>query len=94
MPKFEIEQFEVHAFTYRVEAENEADAIVKLLDGEADPTNNGSDYVEIAGDLGLPVDDCGELADKLRELGVPVGEHVIPSIRSIALIDTGSLSSR
>jgi DNA-binding Lrp family transcriptional regulator len=83
MKTFEIEQYEVHTQTYRVEADNEADAIVKLLDGEGEPVDGSLDYIEIAEDLGLPVDECRELADQLRDLGVPVGEHVIPSIRAI-----------
>ena len=94
MPMFEIEQYEVHTQTYRVEANNEADAIVKLLDSEAEPVDDSLDYIEVAEDLGLPVDECRELADQLRDLGVPVGEHVIPSIRSISLFDTDSLFSR
>lgn len=94
MPMFEIEQYEIHAFRYRIEADSEADAIVKLLDGEADPTNNASDCVEVAEDLGLPVDKNRELAGELRDLDVPVGEHVIPTIRSVSLVDTGSLNSR
>lgn len=35
---------------------------------------------------GLPVDENAELTEELIELGVSVGEHVIPSIRSIAEI--------
>lgn len=83
MPTFEIEQYEVHAQTYRVEADNEADAIVKLLDGEAEPVDDSLEYIEIAEDLGLPVDESRQLADQLRDLGVPVDAHVIPSIRAI-----------
>jgi len=84
MKIFEIEQYEVHSQTYRVEADSEADAITKLLDGDAEPVDDSLDYIEIAADFGLPVDECRELADQLRDLGVPVDEHVIPSIRAIA----------
>ena len=83
MLMFEVEQYEVHTQTYRVEANDEADAIVRLLDGEAEPVDDSLDYIEIAEDLGLPVDECRQLADQLRDLGVPVDEHVIPSIRAI-----------
>jgi len=93
MPKYEIEQFEVHLFKYRVDADDEAQAIVKVLDGEADPVDCGSDYVEIAEDFGIPVDECRELAHQLLDLGVPVGEHVIPSIRSVSVVDTGHRDS-
>ena len=36
-----------------------------------------------AEDFGLPVDEYRDLADELRALGVPIGDDVIPSIRSI-----------
>lgn len=86
MPTFEIEQYELHAMKYRVEASSEADAVVKLLDGLAMPLDNGLEYIEVADDFGLPADDYRDLADALREQGVPVDE-VIPSIRSIEVAE-------
>ena len=83
MPNYEIEQYEIHTMKYRVEASNEAEAIKKLFDGEADPMDNGFDYIEVCEDMGLPAEEHRELADQLRSLGVSVGEHVIPSIRSV-----------
>lgn len=83
MPVYEIEQYELHISKYRVEANSEAEAIVKLLDGEADPMDDSLEYIEVADGFGMPVDENRELAEQLHELGVPVGEHVIPSIRSI-----------
>lgn len=44
---------------------------------------SGLEYIEIAEDIGLPVDEYRELVDDLRELDITVDEHVIPSIRSI-----------
>jgi hypothetical protein len=35
----------------------------------------------------LPVDEYRELAEKLRALGVSVGDDVIPSIRSIQQVE-------
>ena len=87
MPKYEIEQYEIHTTKYRVEANSEAEAIVKVLDGEVEPVNDSQEYIEIAEDFGMPVDEYRELADELQNLGVPVGEHVIPSIRSVGEID-------
>ncbi len=87
MTMFEIEQYELHAMKYRVEAESEAQAIAGLFDGEAEPVEQSQDYIEIAEDHGLPVDEHRELADRLRALGVPVGEAVIPSIRSIERVE-------
>ena len=82
MPKFQIEQYELHVMKYEITADSEADAIVKLLDGEAEPIDGSLEYVEIAKDFGLSVDEHRKLAKQVHALGVPVGE-VIPSIRSI-----------
>ena len=83
MPQFEIEQYEIHAMTYQIEADNVAEAISRLLDGQADCVDNGLDYIEVCDDRGLSVEEHRELAEQLRSLGVPVNEHVIPSIRII-----------
>lgn len=86
MPTYAIEQYELHAMTYRVEAANEADAIVKLLDGEAEAIDNGLEYIEVADVYGLPADEYRDLADALRQQGVPV-DAVIPSIRGIESVE-------
>ena len=83
MPTFEIEQYEIHTMKYRVEANSEAEAIKRLFDGEADAVDTGLEFIEVCEDLGLPAEEHRELADQLRSLGVSVGEHVIPSIRSV-----------
>ena len=83
MPTYEIEQYELHTMKYRVEAEDEAHAIAKLLNGEADPMDNSLEYIEVADDYGLPVDENRDLADQLRNLGIAVGDDIIPSVRSI-----------
>ena len=87
MPTFEIEQYELHTMKYRVEASNAAEAIKKLFDGEADAVDNGLDYIEVAEDFGLPVEQNRELADQLRLLGVSVGENIVGSIRSIEEVE-------
>lgn len=87
MPVYEIEQYELHTMTYRVEADDPAEAIVKLLDGEADPVDNSQEYIEIADERGLLVADHPELAEKLRAQGVPVDDQIIPSIRSVSMIE-------
>jgi hypothetical protein len=48
---------------------------------------HGREVVEVAEDIGLPVEENRELADELRALGVSVGQDVIPSIRSIEEIE-------
>ena len=86
MPTYQIQQYEIHAMRYRVEAASEAEAIAKLFEGEAEPVEQSQEYIEVAEDFGLPVDKHRELADALRALGVSVGDTVIPSIRSIERI--------
>jgi len=51
---FEIEHTSFTIQRYRVEAGNDAEAIVKLLDGLALPVDNGLDFIEVADDYGLP----------------------------------------
>ncbi len=41
MPTFEIEQYEIHTQTYRIEAKTVAEAIKQLMDGDAEVMNNG-----------------------------------------------------
>jgi hypothetical protein len=82
MPLYEIEQYELHAQTYQVEADSEAEAIKKLFDGEADPLDGGLEYIEVAEDFGMPADDDLDLVDELENLGISC-DAVIPSIRSI-----------
>lgn len=87
MPKFEVEQYELHAMKYRVKANTQAEAIIKVLNGLALPVDGSLEFVEIARGYGLAVEENRELADRLRSLGVAVGEAVIPSIRSIERIE-------
>lgn len=86
MPTYEVEQYELHAMKYRVEAATEAEAVAKLFQGEAEPVCQSQDFIEIAEDFGLPADDYRDLAKALRALGVSVNGAVIPSIRSVERI--------
>jgi hypothetical protein len=86
MPTFEIEQYELHTMKYRVRANSEAEAIAKLLNGEAEAVDGGLEYIEVAEDLGLPADEYRDLAEALRVLDVSVAD-VIPSIRGIERVD-------
>jgi hypothetical protein len=83
MPKFEIEQYELHTMKYQVEADDKAHAIKRVFDGEADAVDDSLEYIEVAEDFGLPVDKHSDLAGRLCALGVDVAADVIPSIRSI-----------
>lgn len=83
MPTFEIEQYELHTAKYRVEAASETEAIAKLFAGEAEAVDNSLEFIEVADDYGMPVDEFPKLAKDLRDHGVSVGEDIIPSICSI-----------
>lgn len=87
MPIYEIEQYELHVMKYRVKAASEAKAVAKLLNGKAEAVDDGLEFVEVADDFGLPVDEHRQLAKELHALGVSVGEHIIPSIRSIEEVE-------
>jgi hypothetical protein len=84
---FEIEQYEVHVQRYRVEANSGAEAIARLYQGEADPIDNSLEYVEVADEYGMPVDQNQEVAEQLRNLGITVGEDIIPSVRTIEKVE-------
>jgi hypothetical protein len=83
MPTYEIEQYELHCSKFRVEAESKADAIARLFTGEGDPVDNSLEYIEVADDYGLPVEEFPDIAQGLQNRGVLVDEDIIPSIRSI-----------
>ncbi len=87
MPQYEIEQCELHVQKYRTEADSKAEAIFNLLEGKAEPVDNGLEFIEICEDRGLPADEHRQLADELRALGVSMDEVVIPSIRSIERVE-------
>ena len=86
MPTYEIEQYEIHAYSYRVKAGSEAEAIDKLFASDAEPTGNGPEFIQVAEDMGMPVDEHRDLAEELEARGVTVGEVVIPSIASIRIV--------
>ena len=87
MPTFEIEQYELHTQTYRVEASSEAEAIKRLFSGDGEAVDNSQEYIEVADNFGLPVEQHRELADALRSLDVSVGEDIIASIRAIEEVE-------
>ncbi len=86
MATFEIEQYELQSIKYRVEAASEADAIVKLLDGKAEPVDQSQELIGVADAYGMATKEYQELARVLRKLGVNLGQ-VIPSIRGIEKVE-------
>lgn len=93
MPVFRIEQYELHTHAYSVEADSEAEAIRKLLDGNGEPVDDSQEFVEVAEERGMAVENHRQLAEQLRALGVPVTRTMIPSIRSIEVSANGTLGN-
>jgi hypothetical protein len=87
MPTFEIEQYELHVLTYRIQAASTAKAIVKLFDGLGELVGDSLELVELCEDRGLPVEEHRELAEALRSAGIPVDGDVIPSIRNVRRVE-------
>jgi hypothetical protein len=83
MPRYEIEQYEIHTVKFEVDAKNEAEAIAKVFGGQASPIDNSDELIEVCEDLGMPVDLHRSLTKRLRKIGVAIGDDVIPSIRSV-----------
>ena len=98
MPTFRIEQYELHAAAYTVEAKDKAEAILKVLNGQAEMDDGGLEYVEVAEDYYRPtLDLTDEEIRKLDRKGHSLNEDGgIPSIRSAEHVRsaTGSVSRR
>ncbi len=87
MPVYEIEQYEVYSCKYRVSAENKAEAISKLLNGDGDMVDNSVEYIQGHDEMGMSVFQNRELAIELEKIGVPCDGEIIPSIREIEEVD-------
>jgi hypothetical protein len=80
MARFKIEQYEIHITEYEIEAEDAAEAIQKLNNGDGDITNINSNSYGIPDGYGMSV---GKLSKKEAEkLGLSFGE-IVPGIRSV-----------
>ncbi len=87
MPVYEIEQYEVYSCKYRVSAENKAEAISKLLNGDGEMVDNSVEYIQVHDEMGLSVSHYPELVAQLEKIGVPCDGEIIPSIREIEEVD-------
>jgi hypothetical protein len=83
---YSIEQYELHSGKYHVEATSEAEAIAKLYAGEGEAVIGSLEYIEVAHDYGMPVDEHPGLVKALEERGVDVDDAIIESIRSIEVV--------
>lgn len=62
MPTYEVQQYELHVLTHKIEADDEASAVAKLYKGEGEPVS--FEFAGIADDFGMSVCENGELADR------------------------------
>jgi hypothetical protein len=85
MPTYEIDQYELHVLRHRIEADSEADAVVKLLQGEGEPIS--FEFVGIANDYGTSLSENPDLTSELFDRGViDSNDLIIPSIRSVSVV--------
>jgi hypothetical protein len=87
MNVYKIGQLEVYVKTYQVEATSEAEAIVKLFDGEGVLLDTEVELADLCDDRGLPADEHPALAASLRDAGIMTDQSVIPSIFSIEQVE-------
>ena len=65
---------------------DEAEAIARLFNGEADPIDNSLEYIEVADEYGMPANQNRTLVDQLHRLDIATGD-IIPSIRTIEKVE-------
>ena len=82
MAKFIIEQYELHAQKYEVEAENKVDAIKALFEGQANIVDSSLDYVQVAHDYFQPNLFSYEELNAIDKFST-IEDDCVTSIRSI-----------
>jgi hypothetical protein len=88
MPNFEVERYEIYVQRYRIQAENEVDAIILVYRDKGDPIEGSLEFVQIGNDCGMPVSEALELATALWEIGaITTFDIIIPSIRSVREVE-------
>lgn len=90
MPLYEVQQYESHIAFYNVEADSPAEAVRKVLDGEAedDLVDGSPEYVEVDETRGIKLAEQLVLARELDRLGVTnqFRDQIVPSIRTVRLL--------
>lgn len=84
MPLFRIERYEIHTQAYLVEADSEAEAVKKTLDGSAEVApDEFAEFDSFCESCGMLTRENPELTEALRKLGVIVCVGFIPGIKSV-----------
>ena len=91
MAFYEVDQYELYFQSYQVEAESEADAIAKVLNGDPEEMDEMGEleYVGLANDYGILVDCNQELVDAIRlhDPSIQIKGVVISSIRDVREVE-------
>ena len=85
MPKFIVEQYEIHVFCYAVESENRGEAIAKVFNGDCQPLEDKSEYIATADENGMPLSELTE--GERYYLDFDESDELVPSIRSVEQIN-------
>ena len=81
---FVVEQYELHAQTYTVEAEDRVDAMRQVLSGEVAADDNGLEYIQVDEELGMSLEQFNE--DEVKKIlgntQVFGGGDYVPTVRN------------
>lgn len=80
---YHAQQNELHVSTHEVEARSTAWAIRNILDGDGNLVEPSPEFCNVLNDRGMHVEKDSDLAKALQELGVPVKDGTVLSIRSV-----------
>lgn len=86
--RYRVQQYELHAKWYEVEAADRGEAVVKLFTdgGTAVESDSDDGFRELAMEYGMHLDDDPELEDELRAAGVRLDDGRLLGIGDIELI--------
>lgn len=84
---YEVEQYELHASKYRVNADSKAQAIQMVLDGQGDMVDNSTEFIGV-GDNGLPLEQS--IIEDCEALGIVTIDNTVPSIREVNEVEDES----
>lgn len=88
MPIYRIEQYELYAQTYEVDAPSPAAALDRVLNGRVDAGDDAPDYIDVCDTMGMPLEQNVDLVNQLRDMGHMIGHTgIVDSIRSIEEVE-------
>jgi len=82
MPKFIVQQYELHKQDYEVEAADRAEAVIAVMNGEGTMVDDTQEFIESAERYGQPIFNENERA-KLKAAVLLDNDGSVPSVRSV-----------